>query len=128
MFKYVVEKVGNCQKLCNYANSQLGGGGTHRQGRYRNQMFNFLGDLQNAYVVVKYELWSSMLWKKLVVVKDFVKFCAKSQFGGVHTDRGKYGKGMLNLCERPSQCLCCGKLWKSGQVCCGKSWQWSKTL
>ena len=46
-------------------------------------------DLHNAFVVAEYEVWPSMLSKKLAMVKDYViVHCANSQFGGVHTDRG----------------------------------------
>ena len=72
-----------------------GGGGTDRE-RYRNRMFNFLGDLQNAYVLVKYELWSSMLWKKLAMVKDFVIVQIVIGGGGVHTYREVW-KGDVNF-------------------------------
>ena len=72
MAKYVVEKVGNGQKLCNCANGQsIGGGYTQTRGVIEIGCFIFVGDLHNAYVVVKYEFWSGMLWKKLAMVKDF---------------------------------------------------------
>ena len=47
-------------------------------------------DLHNAYVVAEYEVWPSMLSKKLAMVKDYViVLCANKQLGeGVHTDRG----------------------------------------
>ena len=51
----------------------------------------FVGDLHNAYVGANYEFWSSMLWKKLVMVKDCN--CGNSQFGGVLTDRGGMERG-----------------------------------
>ena len=50
-------------------------------------------DLHNAYVVAKYEVWPSMLWKKLALVKDYViVHCAKSQFGGGGTHRQGTGE------------------------------------
>ena len=49
-------------------------------------------DLHNAYVVAKYEVWPSMLWKKLTLVKDYViVHCAKSLFGG-YTQTGEVWK------------------------------------
>ena len=57
----------------------------------------------------KYELWPSMLWKKVGKGQRTV-YCANSQFGGLHKDRGRYRKGMLNFCGRPLQCLSCGKI------------------
>ena len=49
------------------------------------------------------------LWKKLAMVKDCN--CGNSQLGrGVLTDRGRYGKRMVNFCRRPLQCLCCGEI------------------
>ena len=91
------EKVGNGQKLCNCANSQFGGGGTHRQGRYGYWMLNLCGgDLHNAYFVAKYEVWPSMFSKKLPMVKDYViVHSANSQFFclGGHTDKGDMNIG-----------------------------------
>ena len=50
----------------------------------------FVGDLHNAYVGANYEFWSSMLWKKLVMVKDCN--CGNSQLGGGTHRQGRYGK------------------------------------
>ena len=57
----------------------LGGGGTHRQGEVWKDVIFCVRVLYNAYVVVKYELWPSILWKKLAMIKDCN--CANSQFG-----------------------------------------------
>ena len=93
MAKYVVEKIGNGQKLCNCANSQLGGGMIHAdRGDMERGCQIFVGDLHNAYVVVKYEFWLSLLWKKLAMVKDFV-IVQIVNGGGVHTDRGGMERG-----------------------------------
>ena len=51
----------------------------------------FVGDLHNAYVVANYEFWSSMLWKKLAIVKDCN--CGNSQLGEGGTHR-QGGRGM----------------------------------
>ena len=61
-----MRKVGIGQRLCNCANVLfLGGGGLHTdRGRYGKKILNFyVRVLYNAYVVVKYELWPSILWK-----------------------------------------------------------------
>ena len=68
-----------------------GGVHAHRQGEYGKWMLIFfVRDLHNAYVVAEYEVWPSMLSKKLAMVKDYViVHCANNQLGGeVHTDRG----------------------------------------
>ena len=44
--------------------------------------------LYNAYVVAKYELWLSMLWEKLAMVKDCVIVQIVNFLGGLHTNRG----------------------------------------
>ena len=92
------------------ANNQFGGGGYTKTGEVWISDVNFfVGDLHNAYVVANYEFWSSMLWKKLAMVKDCN--CGNSQLGrGVLTDRGRYGKRMVNFRRRPLQCLCCGEI------------------
>ena len=51
------------------------GRGTHRMGRYGYPMLYLCARpsvLHNAYVVAKYEFWSSMLWKKLTMAKVYV--------------------------------------------------------
>ena len=114
MAKYAVEKVGNGQRLCiivHCANNQLGGY-TQTGEVWISDVNFFVGDLHNAYVVANYEFWSSMLWKKLAMVKE--SNCGNSQLGeGVLTDRGRYGKRMVNFRRRPL-------LWRNmncGQVC-----------
>ena len=103
-------------------------GGTHRQGEvWKGDVIFCVRVLYNAYVVVKYELWPSILWKKLAMVKDCVIVQIVNWGKGVHIDRGSYGKGMLNCCETFTMPM----LWQNmncGQVCYGKSWQWSKTM
>ena len=58
----------------------LGGGYTQTGEVWISDVNFFVGDLHNAYVGANYEFWSSMLWKKLVMVKDCN--CGNSQFGG----------------------------------------------
>ena len=52
--------------------------------------------------------------EKLAMVKDFVIVQIVNFFflggGGTHRQLEEYGYRMLNLCGRPSQCLCCGKI------------------
>ena len=86
-------KVGYGQGLCNCANSEFGGLHMGR-GRYGKGMLNFfVRVLYNAYVVTKYELWSSMLWEKLAMVKDCVIVQIVNFFWGLHTDRGGIERG-----------------------------------
>ena len=75
-------------------------------------MLNFCARVPyNASVVAKYELWPSMLWKKLAMVKDCVIVQIVNLGGTWYTQTGgKYGKGMLSFCGRPLQCLFCGKI------------------
>ena len=81
-------------------------------------------DLHNAYVVAEYEVWPSMLSKKLAMVKDYViVHCANNQFGGGGTHRqGRYGYRMLIFLWETFTMPMLVQTMNSGQVCCGKSW------
>ena len=95
-----------------------GGGATHGQGEVWKEDFKFLceSSLQclccgKIWIVAKYIL------EKLAMVKDFVIVQIVNLFlRNTLTARGiwifeEYGYPMLNLCGRPSQCLCYGKIW-----------------
>ena len=99
------------------------------RGRYGKGMLNFcVRVLYNAYIVAKYELWSSMLWEKLAMIKDCVFLQIVNFFWGATHRHGRYRKRMVNFCGRPSQCLYVVANMNCGQVCYGKSWQGSKTV
>ena len=63
------------------ANSQLGGH-TQTGGGMEMGCYIFVGDLYNAYVVAKYDLWPSVLLKKLAMHGQRLCNCANSQFYG----------------------------------------------
>ena len=83
MAKYVVEKVGKGQRTVYCANSQFGGRcHTQTEGGMEMGCYIFVGDLYNAYVVAKYDLWPSVLLKKLAMHGQRLCNCANSQFYG----------------------------------------------
>ena len=109
MAKYVVEKVGSKLAMVKYclivhtANSQLWGVYTREEGGMeRAGMLHWdvtLGDLHNAYIVAKYELWPSELWEELAMVKDCLIVQMVNLGRGTHR-QGRYGKGVLYFCGR----------------------------
>ena len=78
----------------------------------------FVGDLHNAYVVVKYELWSSKLWKKLAMVKDLVIVANSQLGGGGYTQTGEVWKSDVKFL---SETFTMPLFWRNmnlGQVFC----------
>ena len=73
MAKYIVKKLVMVKDFVIVQIVNLGGGVHTGRERYGYRMLNLCGrPSQCLYVVAKYEIWSSMLWKKLAMVKDYV--------------------------------------------------------
>ena len=79
MAKYVVEKVDKGQRLCIVQIVNFGGH-TQTGGGMEMGCYIYVGDLYNAYVVAKYDLWPSVLLKKLAMHGQRLCNCANSQF------------------------------------------------
>ena len=103
----------------------------HRQGEYGKWMLISCERPSQCLcnVVAEYEVWPSMLSKKLAMVKDYViVHCANNQFGGGTHRQGRYRYRMLILLWETFTMPMLWQTMNSGQVCCGKSWQRSKTV
>ena len=106
------------QRLCNCANNIIQFWRLHTDsGRYGKEMLNLcVRVLNNAYVVVKNELWPSILWKKLAMVKDCN--CANNKIGG-YTQTGNLWKSDVKFLWKSFAMPMLWQNMNTGQVCCG---------
>ena len=114
-------KVGNGQRLCHCENSHFGG-----EGYTQTAQGIWISDVKFVWETFTMPmLWQNMNSGQVCCGKSCRKSwqfdgqrlcnCANSPLGGggrgVHAHRqGECRKWMLISCDRPSQCLCCGRI------------------